>query len=181
VSLSSDGVQVKNLDIAVVRNECPLLVSTFEETLRYVSASTSTMIIHEDVWLDDRYLLTKSALVQIPATAVHSDATIWRPNAISYNPERFCESIIGRIHVHSSADRTFGGGNTLCPGRHLASDEVLGITVLFLSTLRVELEAKSGQPRRDEINMLSVMKPKGELLLSLTRFTPVEKVKRAVA
>lgn len=161
-----------SLDIAAVRERCPLLMSAFNEVLRYVGASTSTLIVHEDVYIDDQYLLTKGALVQISATAVHSDPDIWGPNAADFDPERFLKP----SKVHPSANRTFGGGSTLCPGRHLASDEILVFTAMFLHTFDVEFAADTTRlPRRDGTNMLSITKPIEDLELRLSRRHVMEK------
>lgn len=155
-----------SLDITAVRERCPLLVSAFSEVLRYVGASTSTLVVHEDIYIDDRYLLTKGALVQISATAVHSDPDIWGPNAADFDPERFLKP----SKVHPSANRTFGGGSTLCPGRHLASDEILVFTAMFLHLFDVDFTADTTRlPQRDVTNMLSITKPIEDLVLRLSR------------
>jgi cytochrome P450 len=111
--------------------------------------------------------------VQIAATAIHSDPNIWGPDAAIFNPERFQAA---PNKVHPSANRTFGGGNTLCPGRHLALDEVLAVTAMFLSTFNVGLDAGPTWPQRDETNMLTVIKPRDDLSLKLTRYPNMEKV-----
>ena len=169
-----------SFDVATLRERCPLLVSTCTEVLRYVGASTSTLIVHEDVYIDDQYLLTKGALVQISATAVHSDPDIWGPNAANFDPERFLNhkpSPPRGAKVHPSAYRTFGGGGTLCPGRHLASDEILMLTAMFLHTFDVAFTADTPRllPRRDDTNMLSVTKPREDLILGLSRRPGMEK------
>ena len=161
-----------SFDIATVRERCPLLISAATEVLRYVGASTSTLIVHEDVYIDDQYLLTKGSLVQISATAVHSDPDVWGPSAAAFDPERFLKP----NKVHPSAYRTFGGGSTLCPGRHLASDEILVFTAMFLHTFNVDFSADTPRlPRRDDTNMLSVTKPTDDLVLSLSRRWGMEK------
>ena len=166
IQSAETGESKLRVDVAALRERCPLLVSTSNEVLRFVGASTSTLIVHEDVYIDDRYLLTKGALVQISATAVHSDPDVWGPNAAHFDPERFLKP--GK--VHPSAFRTFGGGSTLCPGRHLASDEILVFTAMFLHSFDVGFDAKTARlPRRDDTNMLSITKPKRDLALRLSR------------
>ena len=166
VQSAGTGESKLRVDVTALRERCPLLVSTSNEVLRFVGASTSTLIVHEDVYIDDRYLLTKGALVQISATAVHSDPDFWGPNAAHFDPERFLKP--GK--VHPSAFRTFGGGSTLCPGRHLASDEILVFTAMFLHSFDVGFAAKTPRlPRRDDTNMLSITKPKRDLVLRLAR------------
>ena len=169
------GESKPGVDVAALRERCPLLVSTSNEVLRFVGASTSTLIVHEDVYIDERYLLTKGALVQISATAVHSDPDVWGPNAALFDPERFLK----RGKVHPSAFRTFGGGSTLCPGRHLASDEILMFTAMFLHGFDF-----TGQtprlPQRDDTDMLSITKPKKDMMLRISRRQGVEKVSWAI-
>ena len=166
------GESKVSVDVTAIRERCPLLVSTSNEVLRFVGASTSTLIVHEDVYIDDRYLLTKGALVQISATAVHSDPDVWGPNAANFDPERFLKP----AKVHPSAFRTFGGGSTLCPGRHLASDEILVFTAMFLHGFDVGFAADTARlPQRDDTNMLSITKPKTDLALRLSRRQGMEK------
>ena len=161
-----------SFDVTAIRERCPLLMSTFNEVLRYVGASTSTLIVHEDVYIDEQYLLTKGALVQISATAIHSDPDVWGPNAADFDPERFLKP----SKVHPSANRTFGGGSTLCPGRHLAADEILVFTAMFLHTFDVEFTAETPRlPRRDDTDMLSITKPTEDLMLRLSRRRATEK------
>ena len=172
VHSAGTGESRLSVDVAALRERCPLLVSTSNEVLRFVGASTSTLIVHEDVYIDDRYLLTKGALVQISATAVHSDPDVWGPNAANFDPERFLKP--GK--VHPSAFRTFGGGSTLCPGRHLASDEILVFTAMFLHSFDVGFTADTPcLPKRDDTNMLSITKPKRDLALRLSRRQGMEK------
>jgi cytochrome P450 len=162
-----------SLNITAVRERCPLLVSAFSEVLRCVGASISTLALHEDVWIDDRYLLTKGALVQISATAIHTDPDVWGPNAADFDPERFLKP----RKIHPSANRTFGGGCSLCPGRHLASDEILAFTAMLLYTFDIEFtEDTPHLPRRDDTDMLSIMKPTNDLALRLSRRQGMEKV-----
>jgi cytochrome P450 len=158
---------------AAIREKCPLLVSTFNEVLRYVGSSISTSVVRDDVYIDDdRYLLTKGAWVQVSATAVHADPEIWGSDAARFNPERFLKP----FKVHPSANRTFGGGSTLCPGRHLAADEILALTAMALHTFDVRFEADTQLPRRDEANLLPIMKPTADVRLELARRQGMEHV-----
>ncbi|KAI1322176.1 cytochrome P450 [Xylariaceae sp. FL0255] len=158
----------KELSIPAIREQCPTLVSTLNEVLRYVSSSTGTMVIHEDIRINDQYLLKRGGLVQIAATAIHSDPDVWGKDADSFDPFRSLKS--GGKGVHPAALRTFGGGSTLCPGRHLAVDQILAFAAQFFLSFDID-EAIDTQnlPLRDTKNMLSVMKPKSDLVLKLSR------------
>lgn len=160
------GKPTLTVDASVIRERCPLLMSAFNEVLRYVGSSLSTLVVHEDIWIDDdRYLLRKGSWVQIPATAVHADPEIWGQDAARFNPERFLKP----FKVHPAASRTFGGGSTLCPGRHLATDEILALTAMLLYTFDVDYAADTHLPPRDEVNMLPIMKPLNDIVLRLSR------------
>ena len=173
-----DGGSRIGIDAAAIRERCPLLMSASHEVLRYVGASTGNLIVHEDVYIDDQYLLKQGALVQISATAIHSDPHIYGPDAAAFDPER----LLKPSKVHPSAYRTFGGGSTLCPGRHLASDEILAFIAMFLHTFDVEFMTKNTPrlPRRDDTNMLSITKPRKDLPLRLSRRRGMEKASWAI-
>ncbi|KAI1777003.1 cytochrome P450 [Hypoxylon cercidicola] len=151
------------LDAAMVREHCPTLRLTLEEVLRYVSSSISTMVVNEDILINNEYLLKKGALVQIAATAIHTDPNIWGQNAAVFDVNRPLQNKDKQIHP--SAYRTFGGGSTLCPGRHLACDEILAFTAMFIYTF--DSQVIGGLPPRDTTDMLSVMKPAGDMDLHM--------------
>ncbi|KAH9992555.1 cytochrome P450 [Xylariaceae sp. FL0662B] len=163
------------LDAVMVRQKCPTLRSTLEEVLRHVASSMSTMVVNEDIVINGEYLLKKGALVQIAATAVHSDPNIWSQNAAAFDLNRFLQNKDKQIHP--SAYRTFGGGSTLCPGRHLARDEILTFTAMFLYTFDIQnIEGPLVLPPRNTTDMLSVMKPVRDIVLALRRRDGIGKV-----
>ncbi|ETS78133.1 hypothetical protein PFICI_10195 [Pestalotiopsis fici W106-1] len=156
------------ISISALREHCPVLVSTLNEVLRYVSSSTGTMMVHEDTWINDQYWLKKGALVQMAAYAIHSDTKNWGQNAPEFVPRRFLET--ADEPAHPSAFRTFGGGNTLCPGRHLACDEILAFTAMFLYSFDIATAPETPKlPQRNDTNMLSVLKPKGPFKLVISK------------
>ncbi|KAK1970770.1 cytochrome P450 [Colletotrichum sublineola] len=141
------------LDVDVLRAQCPLLVSTCREVLRHISSSTGTHLLREDIQLSEGSLLKKDAIIQIAATAIHSNPAIWGESAAEFDPERFLK----REKIHPSANRTFGCGGYLCPGRHLALDELLTFIAMFIHTFEIEVLPKTPHlPAQELTNMLSV-------------------------
>lgn len=62
---------VKTIDITTLKESCPLLLSAYQEALRYASMGTSVRQVMEDTYLDNRWLLKKSAMLQMPSRIIH--------------------------------------------------------------------------------------------------------------
>ena len=71
----------------------------------------------------------------------------------------------------AAASRVFGGGSTLCPGRRLATTEILIFVSIFL--LRYDAEPVDGPwswPKPQYVNMTnSVMPPPKELRVKIAK------------
>lgn len=165
-----------------IQKLCPLLYSSYRETLRYISLLTSPRLVTEDTMLGGKYLLRKGSVVQIAGGILHYDVKIYGADAASFNPYRFMSpgrdehDVIaenGRLSgewtglplppgVPSSAYRAFGGGNVLCPGRHFAQAELMATAAVL--ALGFDVQAEGGgalqTPEKDDTRIpLSVMKP----------------------
>lgn len=140
-SASKDGRVTKTytLDMSRVKTACPLMLSSLQEVLRLHSVGVSTRLVMEDHMLDDRFLLKKGATVMIPAPVQHKNVSVWGQDAQSFNHRRFLPK--ERRH-NPTAFRGFGGGTTLCPGRHFASMEILAFAALLI--LRFDMTPKEG-------------------------------------
>jgi cytochrome P450 len=142
VSTSKDGKETKTytLDLSQVKTSCPMMLSSLQESLRLHSVGISTRLVMEDHMLDDKFLLKKGATVMIPAPVQHKNTSIWGEDAHSFNHRRFLPK--ERKH-NPTAFRGFGGGTTLCPGRHFASMEILAFTALLI--LRFDMTPEGGE------------------------------------
>ena len=98
--------------------------------------------------LADRYLLKKDAIVQIAGGVIHADEGIWGDDVETFKPGRFLNGTKGQQphekpqQRHPAAFRAFGGGKTLCPGRHFAQNEIL--TFVALVVLQLDMAAPGG-------------------------------------
>lgn len=139
------GDNLHTLDLSVVISSCPILLSTFQEVLRY--RGVGTLIIRQvvkDHYLDNKYLLKKGGIVLIPHSVQHSKPDIWGPTADEFEHTRFVNTGKGGMKRYNpAAFRPFGAGSTLCPGRHFATAEILAFTALMILT--VEVEPTSGK------------------------------------
>ena len=168
----------RSLDIKSLKEQCPLLTSTFQETLRYTSIGTSVREVMEDTILDGQWLLKKGAMVQMPSRIIHKDPSLWGPDVDEFNPRRFMKDSeaqrsgsTARKRPSPGCLRTFGGGTTLCPGRHFATNEIIALTALFV--LRFDMAPSSGtwsMPTTNNANMsVIVLQPDTECEVEVTR------------
>ncbi|KAK2594819.1 hypothetical protein QQS21_007447 [Conoideocrella luteorostrata] len=82
-----DGVYT--VDTAHLSQSCPVLASTFQETLRFHGTGVSPRAVIDDELLDGRFLLKKDAIVLIPAWVHHRDVDNWEEDVAVFNHRRF--------------------------------------------------------------------------------------------
>lgn len=148
------GSRHHHLDLNRLRTQCPLLLSTWHEVLRHIGCGTSARLVRDDHMLQDRYLLRKNGVVHMPSQVVHGTAALWEaapPSSTSpaaaaaaqpveaFDPRRFLSA-----KPAPGAYRPFGGGSTLCPGRHLSAAEIQALVAMMV--LRYEMEPVAARP-----------------------------------
>ncbi|KAJ0109492.1 cytochrome p450 oxidoreductase [Diaporthe amygdali] len=124
-----DGVNC--IDLATIRTSCPILLSTFQETLRFRAVNSGPRVVLEEVLLNDRILLKKGSMLMIPAPVQHMDTEAWGSDANQFDHTRFVHKP-GQKKPNRTAFRAFGGGHVLCPGRHFASTEIMALAALLV-------------------------------------------------
>lgn len=128
------------IDLTHVKSSCPILLSTFKEMMRVHSVGTATRIAMEDYRLNNQYLLKKGSTIMMPSTVQHTSRPVWGDTVDEFSHERF---VPGGKRVNPVAFRGFGGGTTLCPGRHFSSTEILMFSALLV--LRFDLVPVDGK------------------------------------
>ncbi|KAI1097636.1 cytochrome P450 [Jackrogersella minutella] len=120
----------RTIDLVHVRTECPLLLSTLQEVMRFYGTAASLRLIYEDTVLGDEYLLKKGGAVLMPNAIVDHTRFLkaGRRNSSNKHP--------------AAAFRGFSGGHVLYPGRYLASTEMLALMALIL--VRVDVVPPGG-------------------------------------
>jgi cytochrome P450 len=91
------GEEEAVLDTTLFTSHCPLLLSTFHETLRLVGAATSVRSVVAPITLSSpasgsSFSLKSPAVIQLPSGITHSSPAIWGADANSFNPGRFLPS-----------------------------------------------------------------------------------------
>ena len=115
-------------DVDVIKNSCPILSSTLSEVLRIRARSIAARKVMEDHLLDGKYLLKKDSVILMPSHLVHSDSEVWGPDVDEFNHKRFMKGSSGT----RAGFRSFGGGVSLCPGRHFVIGEIMVVVVMFV-------------------------------------------------
>ncbi|KAK8044792.1 Cytochrome P450 [Apiospora rasikravindrae] len=158
------------IDLAEVRTECPILLSTWQEVLRYHGISIAARIVQEDTMVDDQFLLKKGGVVMMPNAVIHSDQSLWGPTVGQFNHKRFLKTNTkdGGTRRPAAAFRGFGSGHVLCPGRHFASTEAL--TFLALVLARFDVRPVAGEwtePKKDMVMDRACPLPKTDVFVEL--------------
>ena len=126
------------IDLNFLLTSCPTLISTYQEVFRYHGMANSVRVVSENHMLDNRYLLKKSGLVMISARAQHSNPAIWGEDVHQFQHKRFVKQESSKEQrLNPVAFRGFGGGTTLCPGRHFATAEILMLATMILLRFHV--------------------------------------------
>ncbi|KAI1742991.1 cytochrome P450 [Xylaria scruposa] len=151
------------IDLAFVKTSCPILLSAFKEVLRFHGMGMSTRIIGEDQMLEDQYLLKKGSILLIPATVQHSLRSVWGEDVDRFSYKRFLSDDTSKKIASRNliAFRGFGGGSSLCPGRHFAATEILTFASLMLLQFDVEpVKGMWSMPSVEKTNLgISVHQP----------------------
>ncbi|RDW57043.1 hypothetical protein BP6252_13915 [Coleophoma cylindrospora] len=125
-----------------LKTHCPLLASTFRETLRVTASVIVNRWILDDVEVMNQvtgkaFVLRKGSLVQTATHVIHADRSVYGDDADLFDARRFM-STVGYRHdgeertkildpagpfrdiegnVHHGSFRPFGSGKHICPGR----------------------------------------------------------------
>ena len=142
-----DDGAASTLRVFTMRERCNLLHATLREDLRCHVLGSSVRYVRKDILLDGKYLLHEGVVVQMPLSVLNADRAVWRDDSGVFRPNRFLKAChhhggSGDLKQTPSAFRPFGGGTSMCPGRHLAMLETL--TVAAYMTLQFNLEPING-------------------------------------
>ncbi|KAK7044700.1 cytochrome P450 [Favolaschia claudopus] len=171
VLTSEDGDSAQTLALEDLKNKCPVLHAVYRECLRLNSDNNSVRVVKEDTLLSDRWFLAKDCVVQIAGGVIHADSSIWGSDVDTFDPKRFLAEVKGKERqVHPAAFRAFGGGKTLCPGRHFAMNEILSFVALVV--LQFEITGADGGrievPRKnDAVLPVHILEPMVPAIVSM--------------
>lgn len=160
------------LDVAALKSKCPLLLSVFQETQRVRHIHAAIRKVMKDTLLDGKYLLKAGNYLQMPGNSIHSNANIWGPSALDFDPYRFASP--GGSTKHGGSDfLAWGAPPHLCPARQFAATEILILVALL--AMRAELRPASGgwekNPALDFNDPVTVLNPKKDVQMDVSTRT----------
>ncbi|KAJ4301953.1 hypothetical protein N0V90_004049 [Kalmusia sp. IMI 367209] len=154
------------VDLAAIRDNCHLLVSSFQETLRLRSNGAPTRVVCKDILLNDQWLLKGGSILQMPAPTINRQSVAWGESTNDFNPRRFMKHSSQKDTKRATAFMSFGASPNICPGRHFASGEILALAAMMI--LRFEIAPESGiwtPPVLNTKAMAASVTPPGEKFL----------------
>ena len=154
---TNEGSQTRTLDVARLKDDCPILLSMFKEVLRYHSVGMSVRMVTADHKLDNRYLLKKDGLIMMPSLVQHRDTHIWGDDVHEFVHDRFVPQG-SKKRPNPISFRGFGGGTTLCPARHFATTEIMVFAAMMI--LHFDITPTSGswsEPATDKAPIWAVI------------------------
>ena len=129
-SLSIDCDGVHTVDMAAIRDNCPLLLASVQETLRIRSNSAQLRVVHMETVLEESWLIPAGSVCVIPAASINKSESVWGRNANEFNPQRFM--IEAPKMNKASAFMSFGISPNMCAGRHLATGEIVALMAMLI-------------------------------------------------
>ena len=165
---SAEGL-VHRVNIAEVIADFPLLASLVLETLRVQSTNASGRVVLKDTMIEDQYLLKKGSILLIPSAELHNNISVWGPSFKDFDPQRFMQKRDGGKQP-ASAYRAYGSGASVCPGRFLATNEIMIILVIMV--LKYDLRPVTGGswplPKSRPHITTSILTPVEDIPLTIT-------------
>ncbi|KIY69809.1 cytochrome P450 [Cylindrobasidium torrendii FP15055 ss-10] len=135
---------------AALSDSTPLMTSTVNETLRLDTTSSSIRFILTDVPFDvsedpskpNVVVVPKGSRMVAPIRQIHiDDKDTWGDDALMWDPYRFFRKTEdGKDRERLQAMRAFGGGVSICEGRHLAMVELKTALACFLSVFDAKVQ-----------------------------------------
>lgn len=164
---TQDERKKHSINVVKLREKCPLLLSTYRETLRLKTNNVYTRWVQEDTLLNDRYLLKEGSIVQVPGASMHADSALWGTDVKDFNPRRFMK---GEANHRPGAFRSFGGGASLCPGRHFALIEIVSTAAMFVMRYEMKPQGDTWKEPKTEGNdvVSSISPPTSRLKVAIT-------------
>ncbi|KFY03257.1 hypothetical protein O988_01600 [Pseudogymnoascus sp. VKM F-3808] len=132
-AINADGSRIWTIKNVDLKNSAPLLTATINETFRHRTCGISSRFVTETTTLKDQYLLKKGTIMELPNNVIHSNPEYWGSTVNEFNPTRFlADPRSAEAKAARGAFRPFGGGASLCAGRHQAMSQMLGGLALFI-------------------------------------------------
>lgn len=160
---NNDHKKARQLSLRQLSKACPMLNAVYKEVLRTGSNNFSTRLVRENTvvtaaGVQGEIWLGKGGIVQIAGGVMHGNAAIWGEDVEAVNPARHLrvdsndDEDSSSMRVHPAAFRAFGGGKTMCPGRHFATGEILGLVASVVMRFDMEGVSEDGEIKVPDVD-----------------------------
>ncbi|KAL9598806.1 MAG: hypothetical protein Q9179_003777 [Wetmoreana sp. 5 TL-2023] len=133
------GVVDGTINITYLLEQCPRLDAVYHEVLRLYMSNSLMRHVTSPTKIGGK-IFREGRLVLVPYRLLHFDSQIWGGNAAAFDAERFLHN---EHLIRSPSYRPFGGGQHLCPGRHLAKRAIYAFIALALARFNIQLDDES--------------------------------------
>ncbi|KAF3920566.1 hypothetical protein ABW20_dc0110441 [Dactylellina cionopaga] len=144
---AAEGSSMPTFDIEQL-TKLPLLNAVWQESMRLGVSSLSPRMVIEDTEIDG-FMYKKGGMIQGCAPVVQLEEEYWGKNVMEFNADRWLpfpgeDPIVAgkRIRDYQSKIRPFGGGHSICPGRHFAAQEILATVAIFVTAFEWDTAGK---------------------------------------
>lgn len=149
----------------VLLRKCPRLESVWFECLRLSAASTALRTLEENTWIGGK-LLKKGAMLAVSARQLHFNSKVFGSNYADFKSDRFLRQPNLR---RNASFRPFGGGPTLCPGRHLAKYMVFVFLADVLHRFDLSLDGSQDFPKAQQDRpTIGILSSKTDIQIRIT-------------
>ncbi|KAF2457317.1 cytochrome P450 [Lineolata rhizophorae] len=168
------------LDVKGLENGCPLLMSTYIETMRLDAGVQALKTVRENCVLaeskeDESFHVPKGSFLHLLYWLHHWDPRYF-PQPMSWIPDRHIrrESMDEKATASASRAewgtvRPYGGGRTMCKGRKFAEKEILSLVAGILALWDIEPADKSGWKLPPRRRTAGVLAPKQNVRVRMRR------------
>ena len=154
------------VDLSYLTTSCPHLDAVWHEVLRLYTAVSLVRVAIRPTTLSGK-TINPGDQVMSPFRQFHLNRELFGADALEWNPDRFLADpkLTSQTGYHP-----FGGGNTYCPGRFLAKQEVYTFVALMLHRFDLEIEEGSEMPSVNEAEpSLGAMRPIGDVRVKIRK------------
>lgn len=137
LNIAPDGTHI--IDLGHLRDNCPLILSMYQEVLRMRTTMVTIRFVTRDVLLADNYFLRAGTMLFMPAKQLGRHQSAWGTSADEFDGRRFLRST---ATIDDNGDKrkdprrtggfmAFGVSPTICPGRHFSTSEILALVAMI--------------------------------------------------
>ena len=152
-----------SLNLDHLTSKCPHLDSIWFEVLRLYTSTSLIRVAVRKTAVDGR-TINAGDQVMSPFRQFHLNTEYFGPDAATWNPDRFYDK---KELSRSRFFNPFGGGQTYCPGRFLAKQEVFTFVAVVLQRFELELVQSKLPTVNAKEPCLGAMRPIGDVLVKV--------------